>query len=55
MLCDAVLVASLQGVPEAELMSSLNAPDRSLGMLMPLVDFVARINNNHPEPVLDVH
>jgi hypothetical protein len=42
-----------RGVPEAELMASLNAPDRSLGMLMPLVDFVARINNNEGEPKLD--
>lgn len=42
-----------RGVPEAELMESLEAPDRSLGTLMPLVDFVARINNNQGEPVLD--
>ena len=35
-----------RSVPEQQLMASLDAPDRSLGMLMPHVDFVARINNN---------
>jgi len=41
-----------RGVPEEELQSSLDAPDKSLGLLMPLVDFVARINNDAEIPRL---
>ena len=33
-------------IPEAMIRESLEAPDRSLGTLTPLVDFVARINND---------
>mmetsp|Transcript_28246 Transcript_28246/g.84504 ORF Transcript_28246/g.84504 Transcript_28246/m.84504 type:complete len:540 (+) Transcript_28246:1106-2725(+) len=35
-----------RGVPEEQLQTSLDAPDKSLGLLMPYVDFVARINND---------
>jgi hypothetical protein len=41
-----------RGVPEAELLDSLQAPDRSLGMLVSHVDFIARINNNGTIPYL---
>ena len=41
-----------RGVPESQLVDSLNAPDKSLGMLVPLVDFVARINNDERVPRL---
>jgi hypothetical protein len=35
-----------RGIPEAELVESLKAPDSTLRVLMPLVDFVARIDNS---------
>jgi hypothetical protein len=31
---------------------SMDAPDRSLGRLVTKVDFIARIDNNHPVPRL---
>lgn len=44
--------ATGRGIPEEELVASLQAPDRSLGILVPLVDFVARISNNADTPKL---
>lgn len=41
-----------RGVPEEALKESLDAPDKSLGILMPLVDFVARICNDGSTPQL---
>jgi hypothetical protein len=35
-----------RGIPEAELVESLKAPDSTLRILMPFVDFVARIDNS---------
>lgn len=40
-------------VPEEQLRSSLIQPDRSLRLLTPKVDFVARINNEGTTPVLE--
>lgn len=43
-----------RSVPESLVRDSLEAPDRSLGLLTPLVDFVARINNESDDaPVLE--
>eukprot|EP00301_Raphidiophrys_heterophryoidea_P026915 c9389_g1_i1.p1 GENE.c9389_g1_i1~~c9389_g1_i1.p1 ORF type:complete len:802 (-),score=185.80 c9389_g1_i1:32-2437(-) len=39
-------------VPEALIRESLEAPDKTLALLTPKVDFVARINNDHSVPKL---
>jgi hypothetical protein len=44
--CDKRAKATGRMIPEAMIRESLEAPDRSLGTLTPLVDFVARINND---------
>jgi len=41
-----------RGVPEQELVDSMQAPDKSLGMLVSKVDFIARIDNNYSVPRL---
>lgn len=41
-----------RGVPEKELVDSMQAPDKSLGMLVSKCDFIARIDNNYPQPRL---
>jgi len=41
-----------RGVPEQELVDSMEAPDKSLGMLVSKVDFIARIDNNYAVPRL---
>lgn len=48
--------ASVTGrtIPEKEIQKSLEAGDKSLKILTPHVDFVARINNDSSLPVLDV-
>eukprot|EP00941_MAST-03F_sp_MAST-3F-sp1_P001119 g1119.t1 len=40
-------------VPEAMIQMSLDSPDRSIRLLTPKCDFVARINNEHKTPVLE--
>jgi hypothetical protein len=56
--CDKRAKATGRMIPEAMIRESLEAPDRSLGTLTPLVDFVARINNdgcsNCDYPYLDL-